>query len=624
MKSRLLSVLTLSLAFVSVPSFAAITFFGATSNPTDGGALPDSTNPTAITPLASMAAGDLVELTGISRDNSATIAVSATGGQTWTCTTQTSASVPTLRKCWARFNGTWSANPSMSHNTSGSAFTLLMKVFRPTSGSSTWVVDAAYAAASSTPSSPFDVTVTGQTSTAAGTLTVAEWHTGQDSSTWALQTSGWSQPQADYTNTTGSGLNSAFAYKVNSSAGATGNVTNRTNAANFVVRTIITYREVPTAAALKWNPGVYVWQGGLRLANNPDTSPGQSDATLAHRIALYSFIDSTCSNTKIKGYQVLAYWQSLEGATAGDYTNGFAFVDDLISRASACGKHIILGVQPVSFVYSGSDPTYYFPSYIATGSSYGLTAKPTDSNVVYARVWQAATVDRLIALSDAYGARYDGNASIEMFIPTLETAVGLPNNTDGFSNANLVTQMLRLYPEVREGWPHTMIRLVANYLGTAQQFIDLFDLCETLACSIGGPDTLPRESVMANQIYSGLSGGTDLRPPSSPAGSPSVIPFISEAQGPEMGGKDGTFTPAELWDAALNGYTPTVGTTWGTPARAVKPTHFVWYKNDSFGDSTTKWSTAILPFINDTTNDHSTTGNTACPSAFSVYYGGCQ
>src|SRR5262245_50750034 len=117
-----------------------ISFFGATSNPTDNAALDDA-SPRPITPPGSMVAGDLVYLLALVHSSAQSLAISNTGGQSWISETllQGQGAI-SLRLFWCRFNGTWSANPSVVTGQTGLGLSLFMGVWRPTTGSNTWAV----------------------------------------------------------------------------------------------------------------------------------------------------------------------------------------------------------------------------------------------------------------------------------------------------------------------------------------------------------------------------------------------------------------------------------------------------------------------------------------------------
>lgn len=178
-----------------------------------------------------MVSGDLVIVFAQERSATSTVAISEAGGQTWTSGTSLGISTQTSRIFWAIFDGTWDANPSVSF-TGGVAQTVVMHVFRPTAGfawSST--PDTAEATNSgAAPADPFDVTITGFTPTAARTVSLFLFSS-TDDNTWAIQTGQTNAGNAQYRNNpAGSDQSNSAAYIIQTTASATGNVTNRQTA----------------------------------------------------------------------------------------------------------------------------------------------------------------------------------------------------------------------------------------------------------------------------------------------------------------------------------------------------------------------------------------------------------
>lgn len=205
----------------------AITYFNSASTPADNGT--SVVTPTAVTPPASMVTGDLVLLIGQTRAAAATIEVSETGGQSWTAAhvgviSNTNVSA---RIFFARYNGTWGADPSLAFTgTAGGAHTVVMHVFRPTSGSLSWGQDGSLVELDFTaPSTPFTVTITGRTTGQASTVTLAGWFTPDDNTWGSLSGTGWVVTgAAQYRNTAGQDSSATFAHNIQTSAGATNNV----------------------------------------------------------------------------------------------------------------------------------------------------------------------------------------------------------------------------------------------------------------------------------------------------------------------------------------------------------------------------------------------------------------
>lgn len=231
---RVAKCIALALALsIGGAAHADITAFGAASTPADNGSQSSDTGAAEITPPASMQSNDYALLFVCNSDNQTTNvpAISNTGGQTWTSET-TLASLPSggtgstenvhSRLFHARFNGTWSANPSVQMGTSTAGpLTLVMLVFRgvdTTTAVDVTPVSASYDATTT-------VTITGITTNTNGAMAVAFWCS-RDDNTWSLVTGGWSQDHTQIRNTGGADNSIAHAYKVQATAGSTGDVRN--------------------------------------------------------------------------------------------------------------------------------------------------------------------------------------------------------------------------------------------------------------------------------------------------------------------------------------------------------------------------------------------------------------
>lgn len=202
----------------------AATFFGYAINPTtDDGT--NTADPTAVTPPGSMAAGDLVILWATCRTASATLAISAAGGQTWNSEDSATSTNITSRLFWCRYNGTWSANPSVSFGAT-TCNSVSMLVFRPTTGTNLWALDQGESVNSyAAPGSPYTVTITGQTTTHIS-VAVALWSS-TDNNTWGtLSGTGWVKTSlpAQNRNSSGQDTSQTWAYQIQTSSGATNNV----------------------------------------------------------------------------------------------------------------------------------------------------------------------------------------------------------------------------------------------------------------------------------------------------------------------------------------------------------------------------------------------------------------
>jgi hypothetical protein len=200
----------------------SIAYFGSASTPLDNQT--NTANPTAVTPPGGMQAGDLVLMMAVSRASSGTLAISNAGGQSWTSETQQNQANCRIRLFWCRFNGTWSANPSVSFG-NNSPHIVVMHVFRPSNTSSVWQVDVPQVSGNyPTPPAPRTVTIPGITTITDGALVFAAWAS-RDNNTWGNLTAGWTTPGlAQYRNSSGNDQSQTHAYRVMATAGASGNV----------------------------------------------------------------------------------------------------------------------------------------------------------------------------------------------------------------------------------------------------------------------------------------------------------------------------------------------------------------------------------------------------------------
>jgi hypothetical protein len=122
----------------------AVTYFNSTTQPADNASQAGPT--VAVAPPGSMVTGDLVCLVAGYKAGGVTFAMSNTGGQTWSAAIHGGGATSGVRIAlfWCRYNGTWSANPSVTITAGTLAMSVQMHVFRPTSGTNTWsVINAA-------------------------------------------------------------------------------------------------------------------------------------------------------------------------------------------------------------------------------------------------------------------------------------------------------------------------------------------------------------------------------------------------------------------------------------------------------------------------------------------------
>jgi hypothetical protein len=194
-----------------------------------------------------MLSGDLVVLcVGVQVGAfSSNPAMSNTGGQTWSAfvTGGTGGDVAT-GLFWAQFNGTWSANPSVTiaAESGTQPASVVMHAFRPSSGAGTWDIETDFTNLNNGAApNPLG---TGSAVTLANTnnVTIAFWALA-NASTWSnlvdSSSRGWVVTGlAQYRNTSGTDLSFTFAHVLQSASGDSGTVTNDASTAAAYVSTM--------------------------------------------------------------------------------------------------------------------------------------------------------------------------------------------------------------------------------------------------------------------------------------------------------------------------------------------------------------------------------------------------
>ena len=184
---------------------------------TDEGSGP---GPRAVTPPASLQLGDLYVIVAAYR-GTATLGLAQTGGQAWTAEANAQANGQTVRVFWSRFNGSWTANPSVTNTTGTSTLTVYSFAVDVAVGAHP-EIDVAFASGSH---SGDTVTVPSFTTTTDGALALVGWVSG-DNNAWSAPPAGWSTPggQLQWRNANGSDNSIGLAYQVKATIGATGSI----------------------------------------------------------------------------------------------------------------------------------------------------------------------------------------------------------------------------------------------------------------------------------------------------------------------------------------------------------------------------------------------------------------
>lgn len=330
------------------------------------------------------------------------------------------------------------------------------------------------------------------------------------------------------------------------------------------------------------SPGTYrlTMESGLYVVTGQDAPLLQDTGSVENPFKFtpghYLTFDSGASTTKEDNFATMAAhaneanivgffrkerWKNLEGNTPGDYTAGFALIDEYLDELPA-GKKFILSVRDQLFGGSVPDDAHgLLPTYmddVADGPYLWPGGSAwSGSLIVQFQVDTEAGMDRLIALHEAYAARYDDDDRFEM-ICTGETAVGVP----GINNTAILNQYLRFCTAVRAAWTRTPVRITTNFLGNYANMQTLINKCVDEQIATGGPDTMPRADRQFHdaEVYLGNQGSplTDYR---------GSVPRVADVDGTELGGYLGSYTPSELWNDASYGHDN------------MRPTHWLWYHN---------------------------------------------
>ncbi len=344
--------------------------------------------------------------------------------------------------------------------------------------------------------------------------------------------------------------------------------------------------EEPDVQTLRFNPGHYV---------RYDTNI-RNDTTRSSTIAgIINSINSANigSNPNIKGMVISMHWGAAEQGTtlAGStYAQGLADLRTIADVARAKGKKLIVSFLHVLFGGTGADLTPWFPAYIANGAAqgYGWTAM---SNGKITRLWQQATMDRIIAQMLAYanadnghGVAFKDDPVIEM-MSIDETSVAVTLGTDGYSIPALSAQFMRYMTAMRANSQVLPYRLVANFMGNNDQMWDILQHAVTEKFAIGGPDVIPTEAVQANRVFTGTPPVPELPDTAQTRAIVDLrgrLPFVAEVQTPSMNGHEGDFTAAQLYNFTVNGGNVTVsrpnppGGTMLMAVRGVQESYMVW------------------------------------------------
>ena len=374
-----------ALLFSQNSANAVVTYVASAANPNDNGSLGASS--VAVTPPGGMTTGDLVILVANSRVNTVAMTMSAQGGQTWTAQTNIN-TTGSQRIFWARYNGTWSANPSVAF-TDATNTTVVMHVFRPSLPANTWAIDVAQTSSASSPSGGNDdVSIASISTMTNGALVFATW-TSVNNNQWALQTGGWANAgNSQYRNRQSSDASQSSAYQVKATFGATGAVVNRQTSAgpdNGNI-SIVAFKEVPgvvIAPTVTTNAASALTSTGATLNGTVSSNGASTTVTFDYGLttgygssatATGSPLAAGATNTAVSAAVAgltcnTLYHFRVKGVNSAGTSNG----SDLTFTTSACPPTSVTA-NPTLCVNDNSIG-------VATGNWTGLTNVGTQNNV---------------------------------------------------------------------------------------------------------------------------------------------------------------------------------------------------------------------------------------------------
>lgn len=216
---------------------------------------------------------------------------------------------------------------------------------------------------------------------------------------------------------------------------------------------------VPTGDAVKWHPGHYM---------------------LVYLGAPQSDFNIMLNEPNIKGVQVRYFWSDLE-PQRGQYD--FSKIESDLAYLQANGKRLVAMIMERSFTLRKSP----VPIYLQTNPLYNGGVSPTKNGTI-ARLWEPPVMDRLIALYQALGKRFNGEAYFEA-ITIPETAPGFRGNTPpGYTPSKWATEIKRAMTALKSAFPNTVILQSANSLGGSKEIPGIIDHAFSLGIGIQGPD----------------------------------------------------------------------------------------------------------------------------------------
>lgn len=217
---------------------------------------------------------------------------------------------------------------------------------------------------------------------------------------------------------------------------------------------------------IKWNPGNYMASDTVLYAGD----------TMAK---VQAEMDDIKGYDNIIGYRVWITWSALE-PTEGNYD--FSVLDAILNRLKTQydkPKHMVVVVLPGPFggEMPGGGSDHAIPGYLQTSSVYGASpisgsygwwgknSGGASTGPYVAAIYRPAVMDRMIALVQAMGAHYDGDAYFEgLMFQEDAWMVGVWSGAPDYSDSAFVAQLQRLLTSATAAFPHTNIIMQNTWL----------------------------------------------------------------------------------------------------------------------------------------------------------------
>jgi hypothetical protein len=191
-------------------------------------------------------------------------------------------------------------------------------------------------------------------------------------------------------------------------------------------------------------------------------------------------------------------WYDLE-TSKGVYD--FSSLDQYLRRLKAQPTVKRLVVRVVDRKFGTSSSGGIVPSYLLTATYNGGLVRTSTG---YApRLWEPAVMDRLIALHQAIGRRYDDDPYFEG-LATEETTLSLSEPFPaGYSHAALGRQYARLVRAARNAAPQSNFFLYTNWIGSASVMDDLMQALVESRAAAGGSNVFPGRKTLGQRVWTG-------------------------------------------------------------------------------------------------------------------------